>query len=93
MFVRRRRVLNLAWNGFGPEGGVAIADALLVNEALVDVDLTGNRLDGKAAQSLGRVFTSKNETLQVLKVRLLIHPELWRQVLKLGFTCSLYRYY
>ena len=34
------------------------------------MDLTGNRIDDKAASAFAKVFTSKNETLQVLKVEI-----------------------
>ena len=34
------KVLNLAYNGFGTEGAIALADALKVNTTLQELDIT-----------------------------------------------------
>lgn len=34
------KVLNLAWNGFGNDGALAIGEALKVNSTLRELDLT-----------------------------------------------------
>ena len=34
------KVLNLAWNGFGNDGALAIGEALKVNATLLELDLT-----------------------------------------------------
>ena len=34
------KVLNLAYNGFGQEGTVALADAFKVNSTLTELDIT-----------------------------------------------------
>ena len=63
----RIKVCSLAWNGLGTQGGVAIADALIHNEALVELDITGNRIDSYTSETIVK-SASKNELLQVLKV-------------------------
>ena len=34
------KILNLAWNGFGNDGALAMAEALKVNSSLLELDLT-----------------------------------------------------
>jgi hypothetical protein len=34
------KILNLAWNGFGNDGALAMGEALKVNSSLLDLDLT-----------------------------------------------------
>ena len=63
----RLKKCNLAWNGFGPEGGVAIADVIANNAALLELDVSGNRLDYKTALAISRALR-KNEELEVLRV-------------------------
>lgn len=60
-------VVNLSWNGFGEDGGLAMADALLHNTTLREVDLSSNRLTYSVAVRLSKAL-SHNETLQQLKV-------------------------
>ena len=63
----RLKKCNLAWNGFGPEGGTAIADAIGANDALRDLDISGNRLDGHSGFLIAKGLR-KNEDLMYLKV-------------------------
>ena len=63
----RIKVCNLAWNGFGPEGGVALADAIVSNEALTELDVSGNRIDSYACELIGKAV-ARNELIKVLKV-------------------------
>ncbi len=65
--IRLKRC-NLAWNGFGPEGGLHIADVIANNQALLDLDITGNRLDFNTALAIAKSLR-RNEELHVLKVR------------------------
>ena len=57
----------MSWNGFGPEGGAALADAIATNESLVELDISGNRLDIQSAFLIAKVIND-NEQLQILKV-------------------------
>ena len=66
----RIKVCNLSWNGFGSRGGSAIADALAQNEALTELDVSGNRIDSFSAELIVKA-ASKNELLTVLRVSLL----------------------
>lgn len=63
----RLKVLNLSWNGLGQEGGAAVADALMVNQALTELDLTGNRLSLDTAKRMAKVLAG-NDTIKILKV-------------------------
>ena len=67
----RLKTCNLAWNGFGPEGGAAIADAIGANDALRELDISGNRLDGHCGFLVAKGMR-KNEELQVLKVHFVL---------------------
>ena len=40
----RLKKCDLSWNGFGHIGGIAIGDALMTNETLEYLDISGNRL-------------------------------------------------
>jgi len=60
--------LNLAWNGFGYEGCVALARALHVNRTLVELDLTSNRIHTPALLELTKGLVLNN-TLEILKVK------------------------
>ena len=62
-------MLDVAWNGFGREGGVALASGLAANETLRELDSTGNRLDDRVAVTMATSLET-NETLRVLKVML-----------------------
>ena len=57
----------MSWNGFGPEGGAALADAIATNEALIELDISGNRLDIQSALLIAKAI-STNEQLQILRV-------------------------
>lgn len=60
-------VCNLSWNGFGEEGGLALADALLSNTTLKDLDISNNRLTYSVAAKLSKALLV-NESLEKLKV-------------------------
>lgn len=59
--------MNLAWNGLGQEGGAAVADALMTNQALLELDLSGNRLGLDTAKKMAKVLTV-NDSIRVLRV-------------------------
>ena len=62
------KTLNVAYNGFALRGATALAEALEMNDVLLDLDLTCNRIfDGGAARLAKALAT--NETLQCLRVR------------------------
>lgn len=63
----RLSVCNLSWNGFGEDGGLAIADALLSNTTLKDLDISNNRLTYPVAVRLSRALLT-NDSLERLKV-------------------------
>lgn len=63
----RLKRCSLAWNGFGQEGGSAIADAIGANDSLKDLDISGNRLEGYSAFLIAKGLR-KNEDLATLKV-------------------------
>ena len=63
----RLHTCNLAWNGFGEEGGRAIADALAQQESLTELDISGNRISGDAAFLIAKALKT-NEELRTLKV-------------------------
>jgi len=63
----RLRVLDLSWNGFGEKGGIAIAEALLVNSTLAELNLSANRLNDSVATKFAKVI-AVNEVLEILKV-------------------------
>ena len=63
----RLKTCSLAWNGFGPESGSAVADAIANNRALLELDISGNRLDYRSALSISRAI-KKNEELETLRV-------------------------
>lgn len=59
--------INLSWNGFGPEGGAAIADALATNNSVMEIDISGNRLNADAAVKIAKSIFS-NDNLRILRV-------------------------
>lgn len=72
---------NLSWNGFGSRGGLALADALTQNEALTEIDVSGNRIDGETAEKIVKA-ASRNDLLQVIRVsafklRMLLHAYMY----------------
>lgn len=63
----RLKKCSLAWNGFGPEGGAAIADALMTNNSLQEIDISGNRLSADVAIKVAKAIMS-NDNIRILKV-------------------------
>lgn len=63
----RLKSVNLGWNGFGPEGGAAVAEIISQNDQLQELDISGNRLDINCAGQIAKALRS-NETLRTLKV-------------------------
>ena len=63
----RLKVVNLAWNGLGEAGGIALADALIANNTITDLDISANRLTMNVAQKFVKTI-NVNDTLEVLKV-------------------------
>ena len=63
----RLKVCRLAWNGFGTEGGLALADALAAHESLFELDISGNRLTLPVANKMAQAL-STNDTLKILRV-------------------------
>ena len=59
--------LDLSWNGFCEDGGLALADALVFNTNLKELDISSNRLTLAVATRLAKAL-STNEVLEVLKV-------------------------
>lgn len=62
----------MSWNGFGPEGGAVIADALATNNSLLEIDISGNRLNADAAVKIAKAIFS-NDNLRILRVKLLLY--------------------
>jgi len=62
----------LSWNGFGPEGGAVIADALATNNSLLEIDISGNRLNAEAAVKIAKAIFS-NDNLRILRVKLILY--------------------
>jgi len=67
----RLKVVNLAWNGLGEAGGIALADALIANNTITDLDISANRLTMNVAQKFVKTI-NVNDTLEVLKVWLTV---------------------
>ena len=63
----RLKVCNISWNGFGPEGGSAIGEALASNNSLLEIDISGNRLSSDSATKMARTI-SANDALRSIKV-------------------------
>jgi Ran GTPase-activating protein (RanGAP) involved in mRNA processing and transport len=63
----RLKAVNIGWNGIGPEGGAAVADALMANQALLEIDISGNRLSLDTAKKMAAVLTT-NDSIKVVKV-------------------------
>ena len=64
-------VCNLSWNGFSEPGGIALADALIVNTNLKEIDISSNRLTYSVAVKLAKALAT-NEVLEILKVGTLV---------------------
>nr|KAG5689663.1 hypothetical protein BaRGS_026778 [Batillaria attramentaria] len=52
-------VLDLAWNGFGGDGTIALGQALMVNTYIRVLDLTNNRIDKPTAIKFGEFSEEK----------------------------------
>jgi len=59
--------LNLAWNGFGYEGSLAIGELLKKNSTLTELDLSSNRINWQAIQFIAKGLAN-NVTLETLTV-------------------------
>lgn len=64
----RLKSCNIGWNGFGPEGGAAVADAMISNNSLLELDVSGNRLTAESAIKMSRMISS-NDNIRVLRVK------------------------
>ena len=63
----RLKVCNISWNGFGPEGGAAMGEALASNNSLLEIDVSGNRLNSDSAVKMARTVSS-NDNLRAIRV-------------------------
>ena len=63
----RLKVCNISWNGFGPEGGAAMGEALASNNSLLEIDISGNRLNSDSAVKMARTVSS-NDNLRAIRV-------------------------
>jgi hypothetical protein len=75
--------LNLAWNGFGAEGCMHLADNLPKNTTLLELNLTCNRIDRACLNSLLRGI-GRNTSL----IRLMVS----NQIIILSFDFNLLRH-
>lgn len=50
---RLPQVCHLGWNGFGSSGAKALAEMIRENGTLIELDLSGNRLDAEMATVIG----------------------------------------
>ena len=64
---RSLKRVDLAWNGFGFEGCVALSDALARNYVIEDLDISSNRINPPALMELVRGL-ALNKTLQAIRV-------------------------
>lgn len=63
----RLKVCDLSWNGLATQGGLAIADAMMANQSLLELDISGNRLTYEVAIKMAKVLAT-NDSLRILKV-------------------------
>ena len=63
----RLKLCNISWNGFGPEGGAAVGEAMVSNNALLELDVSGNRLTVDTAMKMARMI-SGNDNIRTLRV-------------------------
>ena len=54
-------------NGFGPDGGLILAECIKQNSSLEEFDISGNRLNTPTAFAIAQALLA-NDSLQVLKV-------------------------
>ena len=66
------RKLNLAWNGFGQDGCLALGQAMKENRTLRELDIASNRLTVEAVAGLMKGI-QENDGLTVLRVNELRH--------------------
>ena len=76
----RIKVCNLSWNGFGSRGGSAMADALAQNEALTELDVSGNRIDSFSAELIVKGSLIIRELMQLSKKENLIRGNFYIQI-------------
>jgi hypothetical protein len=62
-------VVNLAWNGFGYEGALAVGEMVRGNKYLRELDVSNNRINWEGALQIMKGL-KENDTLEVLKVML-----------------------
>ena len=79
---------NLSWNGFSELGGVAIADALIINTNLKEIDISSNRLTYNVAVRIAKAIAT-NEVLEVLKVGSMIVYNIYSLYIDLLFQLML----
>ena len=60
--------MNLAWNGFGYEGGLALGELIRGNKYIRELDVSHNRLNWEGALLIAKGL-KENDTLEVLKAR------------------------
>ena len=60
--------VNLSWNGFDYEGGVAVCEMLRGNKYLREVDVSHNRINWEGAMLIAKGL-KENDTLEILYVR------------------------
>lgn len=63
----RLKICDISWNGFGPEGGAAVGEAMVSNNALLELDISGNRLTADTAVKMARMISS-NDNIRTLRV-------------------------
>lgn len=61
------KTLNLAWNGFGNEGALALSEALKVNTTLAELDISSNHINNEGTMKLCKGLEI-NGNLRILKV-------------------------
>ncbi|KAH0620474.1 hypothetical protein JD844_020982 [Phrynosoma platyrhinos] len=61
------KILNLAWNGFGNEGALALGEALKVNMVLTELDISNNHINNEGTVKLCKGL-ELNGSLRILKM-------------------------
>lgn len=59
--------LNLAWNGLGYEGALAVGEALRINKHLIEINISNNRINWDGAQLLADML-EQNCYLEIFRV-------------------------
>ena len=80
--------MNMAWNGLGFEGSLALEEVLRVNTSLKFFDVSNNRINWEGVSYVAKGLR-RNGTLQMLKVSLLPVNDLISEVVQLArnFNC------